>query len=85
MISTSITMIKLEASEGMTLTNGESYGKTVYLGANDSVENWHEITDEEAETLIEAQRQVDEEERLRAEQQEREAVYDAENVGEVQD
>lgn len=71
MISTPITMIKLEASEGMTLTNGESYGKTVYLGANDSVDNWREITDEEAEALM-AEQQGGEE-------------NDAENVGEVQD
>ena len=41
----------LKADEGMTLTNGEAFGKVVYLGINDSVENWHEITDEEAEEL----------------------------------
>ena len=41
----------LKADEGMTLTNGETFGKVVYLGINDSVENWHEITDEEAEEL----------------------------------
>lgn len=41
----------LKADEGMTLTNGEAFGKTIYLGINDSVENWHEITDEEAEEL----------------------------------
>lgn len=42
---------KLIASEGMTLTNGETYGKTVYLAQNDTAENWHEITDAEAEEL----------------------------------
>ena len=42
---------KLIASEGMTLTNGETYGKTVYLAQNDSAENWREITDAEAEEL----------------------------------
>ena len=41
----------LKADEGMTLTNGEAFGKTIYLGINDSVENWHEITDKEAEEL----------------------------------
>ena len=41
----------LKADEGMTLTNGETFGKVVYLGTNDSVNNWHEITDEEAEAL----------------------------------
>jgi hypothetical protein len=39
----------LKADEGMTLTNGETFGKVVYLGKNDSADNWHEITDEEAE------------------------------------
>jgi hypothetical protein len=51
-----ITIKKLTAAEGMTLTNGEAYGKEIYLGCNDSVDNWHEITDEEA-----ARRQAEEE------------------------
>ena len=42
-----IELIKLTASEGMTLTNGETYGKEVYLGVNDSADNWQEIPDEE--------------------------------------
>lgn len=46
-----IELRKLTASEGMTLTNGEAFGKEVYLGCNDKPENWHEITDEEAEKL----------------------------------
>ena len=37
----------LKADEGMTLTNGETFGKVVYLGANDNADNWREITDEE--------------------------------------
>ena len=41
----------LKADEGMTLTNGEAFGKVVYLGTNDSMNNWHEITDGEAEEL----------------------------------
>ena len=41
----------LKADEGMTLTNGEAFGKVVYLGINDSMNNWYEITDEEAEEL----------------------------------
>ena len=41
----------LKADEGMTLTNGEAFGKVVYLGTNDSMNNWHEITDEEAKEL----------------------------------
>ena len=44
MIETTITLRKLTASEGHVLTNGEVYGKEIYLGINDKVENWHEIT-----------------------------------------
>ena len=40
------------ASEGMILTNGEAYGKSVTLGKNDSAENWYEIPEEEYEQLM---------------------------------
>ena len=50
-ITQTINLIKLVASDGMTLTNGEAYGKEIYLGINDSADNWHEITDEEAARL----------------------------------
>lgn len=49
MIETKIEIRKLTAAEGMTLTNGEVFSKQVYLGKNDSPDNWHEITDAEAE------------------------------------
>ena len=49
MITEKVTVLK--ADEGMTLTNGESFGKVVYLGINDTADNWHEITDEEAEEI----------------------------------
>lgn len=48
MIETTIEMRKLTAAEGMTLTNGETFGKVIYLGCNDSPDNWREIADEEA-------------------------------------
>ncbi len=48
---TTIELRKLTATAGMTLTNGEVFGKEVYLGKNDSPDNWREITDREAETL----------------------------------
>lgn len=50
-----INIIKLIAADGMTLTNGDVRGKTIYLGANDKAENWHEITDEEAAELEKAE------------------------------
>ena len=55
MEKTTISLIKLTASNGMVLTNGEAYGKEIYLGCNDSIENWHEITDAEYEEIITAQ------------------------------
>ena len=40
------------------LTDGNTFGKLVYLGENDSADNWKEITNEEKEA-IEAQRVKD--------------------------
>lgn len=48
MKSEKIVINKLIAAEGMTLTNGEAFGKEIYLGCNDSADNWREITDAEA-------------------------------------
>jgi hypothetical protein len=50
-ITSTVELIKLTAAEGMTLTNGEAYGKEIYLGCNDTADNWREITDSEAEAL----------------------------------
>lgn len=47
-----VVLTKIEADEGMYLTNGETYGKTIYLGKNDSAENWTEITEAEYEQLM---------------------------------
>ena len=47
MTETTITLRKLTASDDHMLTNGDVYGREVYLGVNDSAENWHEITDAE--------------------------------------
>jgi hypothetical protein len=48
---TTIELKKLTASVGMTLTNGEAYGKEIYLGKGDSPDNWYEITDAEYEEI----------------------------------
>lgn len=45
----------ITASEGMVLTNGETYGKSITLGNNDSQDNWHEITEEEYRKIVEEQ------------------------------
>ena len=48
-----ITIIKLTASDGKSLTNGEIYAKELYLGCNDSPDNWTEIDDSEIPEEIE--------------------------------
>ena len=55
MIETNITLRKLTADAGYVLTNGEAYGKVIYLGIYDSPENWHEITDAEYAEILAAQ------------------------------
>lgn len=57
MIQETIELRKLIASEGFVLTNGEAYGKTVYLGKNDCPENWHEITEEEYAVITAEQKE----------------------------
>ena len=42
-----ITRIKLTASEGHILTDGENYGRIVYLAQDDEGEKWYEITEAE--------------------------------------
>lgn len=56
-----IELRKLTAAEGMTLYNGRAFGKEVYLGKNDSPENWQEITDAEVEVIQQAQLATEEE------------------------
>ena len=43
----------IEAGDGRTLLNidGRTMGKVVYLSATDSVENWQEITDAQADEI----------------------------------
>ncbi len=44
---TTIELRKLTADNGKVLTNGETYSKEIYLGQNDSPNNWHEIPESE--------------------------------------
>ena len=44
----------LIASEGMLLTNGETYASKVQLSDWDSPNNWREISNKEYEAIIEA-------------------------------
>ncbi len=52
MKKTTIELIKLTATDGKVLTNGETFGKEIYLGCNDKPENWHEITEAEYEAHL---------------------------------
>lgn len=59
MTKETITRIKLTASEGHMLTDGENYGRIVYLAQGDEGEKWYEITEREYEAKmaeLEAQR-----------------------------
>lgn len=38
---------KITASDGMILTNGEIYGKIIYIGTGLSKDDFYEITEEE--------------------------------------
>lgn len=62
METTKIELIKLTPSEGMVLTNGETYSTEVYLGKNDSPDNWYELPVEEYEEIMaEQEREMREE------------------------
>ena len=47
-----ITRIKLTASEGHILTDGENFGRIVYLAQGDEGEKWYEITDKEYKKIM---------------------------------
>ena len=51
--------LKMVATDGMILTNGETYGVEIYLGSGDSPDNWWEITIAEYEQKMEAQNGTD--------------------------
>ena len=47
--------VKMKATEGMILTNGETYGREVFLGTGDSPDNWWEISEREYTAILEKQ------------------------------
>jgi hypothetical protein len=46
-LDTGVDIINITPDEGKVLTNGNTYSENIYLGVNDSVENWNEILKEE--------------------------------------
>ena len=55
MKSETITTTVLKADEGKILTDGEVYGRTIYLANNRSPEEFHEITEAEYEEINEVE------------------------------
>lgn len=49
--------IVLNANEGMILTNGSTYGRTIYLAQGISAESYYEITEEEYQFLMSIEEQ----------------------------
>lgn len=52
MTSQIITQRILTADEGMYLTNGDTFGKTIILPFAEGIESWYEITEAEYNTII---------------------------------
>ncbi len=55
MKTTKIELTKVTATEGKVLTNGDAYSKEIYLGINDSIDNWYEISEAEYEEILKKQ------------------------------
>lgn len=50
-----ITRVKLTASEGMILTDGEIYGEEIFLAEGKSESDFHEIPIKEYEKMLEVE------------------------------
>lgn len=53
-----ITRVKLTAEKGMVLTNGEIFGREVYLSIADKAENYHEITEAEYDEILKKEEKI---------------------------
>ena len=49
------TRLVISADEGKILTNGEMYGKSIFLAESANIEDFYEITQEEYNAILEAE------------------------------
>lgn len=59
----------LYAKHGMLLTNGEIYGRTIYLADGTSADNFYEITEEEYNAIMAEQQEPSEDDATEADYQ----------------
>lgn len=52
------TIVTLTASEGHMLTDGENYGRIVYLAQGDNGEKWYEITEAEYQKILDEKERI---------------------------
>lgn len=57
-----IEIVKLVASEGKVITNGEIYGKVIYPAKDVDLKTFYEITDEEYAEIVKEQEEQGEQE-----------------------
>lgn len=55
MTTETITRIKLTASEGMVLKNGDNYAETVFLASGQTADDWTEVPREEYNAYLKAE------------------------------
>ena len=55
-----ITRVKLEASEGMMLTDGKEYAKIVFLAVGEDSLKYYEVSESEYEKVLAEQKKVNE-------------------------
>ena len=51
------TRLVISADEGKILTNGEAYGKNIFLAESANIEDYYEITQEEYDAILEEEHQ----------------------------